>query len=142
MHQCAVTGNAGTATLHLYDERWSHSLVLREDRRLQAKIEVDTIALTTVIERAAALADGQARVIAKIDAEGSEYDVILNSPASALARIDELFLEIHAYAPGSPDTLLRRLCESGFAGTPATLPSGSHHLIHCYRLTCKRPRPR
>ncbi len=132
-HQSAVGSKTGTATFRVYDESWSHSLVFRKDRKLLSTMEVTVVALDGLIERVRSMRARGERLIAKIDTEGAEYDIILNSPAAALSGIDELFIELHGYATGDPNALLQRLRECGFAGLPATLPTGSHQFLHCHR---------
>src|ERR1044071_5837751 len=130
-HQSAVGSKPGTATFHVYDESWSHSLVCRTDRKLVSTLDVKVVALDDVVERARSKRSGEERLVVKIDAEGAEYDIILNSSPKTLSAIDELFMELHGYATGDPNSLLRRLRDCGFAGLPDNLPSGSHTFVHC-----------
>jgi FkbM family methyltransferase len=51
----------------------------------------------------------------KIDAEGSEYDIILNSPQHLLKKIDKIILEYHDIPPDHSHTqLVSALESSGF----------------------------
>lgn len=50
--------------------------------------------------------------LVKIDCEGGEYDILLNTPAAAFARIDEMRLEYHE---GPVSQLRARLARLGFA---------------------------
>jgi FkbM family methyltransferase len=54
---------------------------------------VDTISLEDILQEY-----GLERVhFLKIDAEGAEYQIILNTPARILERIDKIFIEYHDY---------------------------------------------
>ena len=52
----------------------------------------------------------------KIDAEGAEYQIILNTPARILQRIDKIFIEYHDYLNHGYNykDLTRYLAENGF----------------------------
>jgi FkbM family methyltransferase len=54
---------------------------------------VDTVSLADILEEY-----GLEKVhYLKIDAEGAEYQIILNTPPSVLRRIDKIFIEYHDY---------------------------------------------
>ena len=54
---------------------------------------VDTLSLTDILQEY-----GLKKVhYLKIDAEGAEYQIILNTPAEVLRRIDKIFIEYHDY---------------------------------------------
>jgi len=54
---------------------------------------VDTVSLADILQEY-----GLEKVhYLKIDAEGAEYQIILNTPASVLRRIDKIFIEYHDY---------------------------------------------
>lgn len=48
----------------------------------------------------------------KIDCEGAEYQIVLNTPDEVWSRIKEIKLEYHM---GRPEVLIRRLQQSGYA---------------------------
>jgi FkbM family methyltransferase len=52
----------------------------------------------------------------KIDVEGSEYEILLSTPPSLLARISRIAMEYHGDSlPFSKKQLFEHLCDSGFA---------------------------
>ena len=56
-----------------------------------------------VIEEAAAF---KRRVIVKIDVEGSECEVVLQTAPELWATVDELFIEMHSFAPCSTEDIV------------------------------------
>ena len=51
---------------------------------------------------------------AKIDCEGSEYPIILNSPASAIRIVKKYVFEVHSDTNYGGDDLIKRLIELGY----------------------------
>jgi len=130
----AVTSRTGTRTLNVYDESWSHSLLARSDKSLLGGIKVSTVSLTTALVEARSICGEKERLVVKIDAEGSEYEMLLNTPANALSVVDELFLEVHWYAEGDPNMLLEHLLDSGLCCSgQATFPPRQHTTLHLRR---------
>lgn len=133
----AVGAESGMRTFFTYDQSWSHSFVDRPDREAVAQTQVRQAGFGQVLSEAASLAGEDRRIIVKIDAEGAEYEMLQHPPASALAVIDELFVEVHDYAAGSPGALSRALAKSGLAqSAPHAGASGRHELLH---FTRRRP---
>lgn len=127
----AVSSQQGTATFYVYDQSWSHSLLVRNDRTPVAELNVQQVDFESVISQAAALASGTRRILVKIDAEGIEYDILTKTPLSALMLIDELFVETHTYAEGSPQELAGHLARAGLRlSAPRREGKDEHSLLH------------
>ena len=56
-----------------------------------ALLEVETVSLSTIL----AGVDGPVIDTVKIDCEGGEYDIVLNSPLSVWERVQDVRLEFH-----------------------------------------------
>jgi hypothetical protein len=132
---CAVGSKAGSTTFHIYEESWSHSTLVRQDRKVVEARPIEVVAFGDIVAHAVSLLSPGVRLIAKIDAEGAEYDIILNSAPEAFAPIDELFTEIHAYAANDPNRILNFLRKRGFGGLPESLRSDTHQFIHTSKLS-------
>lgn len=91
----AVTSTEGQRKLYVHEESWSHSLHVASaagDRDVQ---EVRVVALSDVLHEADQLAG---KLIVKIDAEGSECEMILDTPQHDWRRVDEVFVELHDFS--------------------------------------------
>lgn len=114
LRNVAVGASDGVMPLHVSRESWAHSLIdlPSEGRRSQVTTqEVAVVAIQHVLADAAALAD--AKLVAKIDVEGAECSLVLQAPLELWRRVDELFLEIHPYAPCSGSVIAARLARAG-----------------------------
>jgi FkbM family methyltransferase len=106
--QAAVGDSAGAATLHLAATSWAHSLHTVDD-----PVGAQSVAVITLTDALALLPSDGTRTIVKIDAEGSECDILAD--AGPLGRVDVLFVEWHDSAACSRDDLVRRVAESGLS---------------------------
>jgi FkbM family methyltransferase len=110
--QAAVGEKSGTGTLLVDRLSWSHSLV-----QVARPVGEQPVAIVTLEQ---ALEDVPAEspfVIVKIDAEGSECDILARP--EALARVDVLLVEWHAEkAPCSKDELTRSVERAGLRLRP------------------------
>jgi FkbM family methyltransferase len=107
--RAALEGRDGTTHMDSRDE------VASQFRRLRPSggIAVDSISLASVLARA----DWTEVDLLKLDIEGSEFEVLLNTPEEALRRIERIAMEFHPRYdhPGySPEILLDRLQGCGF----------------------------
>ena len=108
----AVGATAGTATLHLDETPWAHSL-----RKVERPAGEERVRVVTLEQALAELPTGGARTIAKIDAEGSECDILARP--GPLAHVDVLMVEWHeAVAPCSRAELTHAITATGLAACP------------------------
>jgi len=131
----AVGSKSGITSFFVYDQSWSHSLLERIDRNLVQKLEVKMVDFKSIIRQARSMAGTtNKRILAKIDAEGSEYDLILNTPLEVFFEVDELFIETHSYASGDPNQIVGFLNRAGLKTTCRTpLSHEKHEMIHVVR---------
>lgn len=103
----AVGAAAGTTVLLLDRTSWAHSLLGVE--RPAGQQPVSTVTLEQALN---ALPDGGSRTIVKIDAEGSECDIL--GHAEPLERVDTLMVEWHpSIAPCSEEEIAAAVEPSG-----------------------------
>jgi FkbM family methyltransferase len=104
--RAAVGARERTADLVVSRDSWSHSLhhVAQGERREVQNVNV--VALRDVLERARKLGG---RTLVKIDVEGLECELVLETSPEAWAGVDEVFVEVHAFAPCRPDQLVAHL---------------------------------
>ena len=109
VHEAAVGSQQHTATLNVSGEAWTHSLLSLPETGSRRKVqewEVDVVPLHVWIQEGAARAS---RLVVKLDIEGAECDVVLNTPADAWRMVDEVFIETHPFAPCSADQIIGHL---------------------------------
>lgn len=110
--KAAVGATTRRARLLIGDESWSHSLVASAPGTAPLSAEeVDVVSMASVIDEAAA--DGARRVVVKIDAEGSECEIVLGTEPAAWCSVDEVFLEYHDFATCALDEILEHLARAG-----------------------------
>jgi FkbM family methyltransferase len=103
----ALGAAAGTQTLRLDRTSWAHSLV--EVERPAGELPVSVVTLGHAL---AELPQGASRTIVKIDAEGSECDILRS--AGPLADVDVLMVEWHpAIARCTDDELVCAVVSRG-----------------------------
>ena len=102
--KAAVGSHQRTAKLNVSRSSWTHSL--RQVPELDPTGRVQDVAVIPfrhVIDEAAAF---KRRMIVKIDVEGSECEVILETAPDLWATVDELFIEMHSFAPCSTEGIV------------------------------------
>lgn len=127
----AVGARDGESQFFVYQESWAHSVVPRLDRRSVAELTVPTVTIRSVLARAAQVRRPGERLILKIDAEGSEYEILLAASPDDLARVDETYVEVHSHVDNDPRKLLDRLASSGLVRLDdPQLRAGPQPLFH------------
>ena len=115
-HQCAVGSAAGSLVLFRLAGRPGQAS-LSKSRALTRgeivkEIDVEVIPFTDVV------ADLDHVDLLKIDVEGAEYDIILNSPRDAFDNVHRIAIEADDHDPDNParpvETLLKHLRDVGY----------------------------
>jgi FkbM family methyltransferase len=110
----ALGARSGEAELHVMDASWGHAL---DPPAEFAEYEVGSQlvrveALGPVLAEAGALADG-ARVVVKVNVEGEECPMLLETALEAWAPVSELLVETHPWASCGADDLAAHLAPAG-----------------------------
>jgi FkbM family methyltransferase len=108
VHDVAVGARAGDGTLWVNAEPWAHSLLqplAAGDPPATQPVEI--VPFGDVIRKARSLGDG--KLLVKIDAEGAECEIVLESEADCWRRVDQVVIETHDFAPCSADDLALHL---------------------------------
>jgi len=109
----AVGSTSGTGVLRLDRTSWAHSLL-----EVERPAGEQPVTVVTLEQAMADLPEGGARTIVKIDAEGSECDILARP--EPLERVDVLMVEWHSVAPCSRQELTRSITSSGLTPVPQT----------------------
>jgi FkbM family methyltransferase len=114
--RAAVGAAPGSAVLHLSAESWTHSLSAAlpdtGPARAASSEVVEVVAGETVLSEAAEAASGK-RLIVKVDAEGAECEICLQTDQLAWLPVHELFVETHEFASCGRETLTTHLHAAG-----------------------------
>jgi FkbM family methyltransferase len=112
-HRAAVGSTSGAVELHVSAESAGHSVVHEEhegERRVLGSESVEMVAMRDVLEAAA---PHRGRLIVKVDAEGSECDIVLGTPVDMWRKVDHVFLEVHEFATCTSRDLVDHLGAAG-----------------------------
>ena len=124
--RAAVGPADGTAALYVRDESWSHS-VLMQAGEAGSIIGVQDVPVWSLGHALARLPSTEP-VIVKMDIEGSEEHVVLQSPDDVWTPIGELLIEIEPFCSVDAHALLDRLAQVGLK--PVRAPQRNvHHLV-------------
>jgi FkbM family methyltransferase len=102
----ALGARRGPGTLLLDETSWAHSL-----RQVDRPAGTQPVSIVTLGDALAELPRRGSPTIVKVDAEGSECEIL--SHAEALVHVDVLFVEWHPKASDCTADELRRRAESG-----------------------------
>ena len=129
--RAAVTGHAGDVELHVDPSSWAHSIVIASPPRTSAA-NTQVVAGTAMIDVVASATESWAgdRLVTKIDAEGAECEIVLETPLEVWQRVDEVFIEFHEFAACSQSELVDHLERAGLV-----LVDERFGVIHLVRST-------
>lgn len=110
VHRKAVGATTGALVMADNGAGSGHNGVLHLGEPGAVTIEVPCVGLTDVLAEAGGHVD-----ILKMDAEGAEYDVVLNSPVEMWSSVRRVVMEYHAMPGRSFDELESHLAAAGLA---------------------------
>lgn len=109
--RAAVGARAREAALHVSDEPWAHSIL--ESPTSGHAVQSSRIHVIPLADVLAEARGAGGRLIVKIDAEGAECEIVLETPEEAWEPVDEAFVELHDTSPCSPSALVDRFVATG-----------------------------
>lgn len=112
LHHEAVC-EEGEVMLYLSEDSWAHTTVSSGDLTRANSIRVPSHSLATVLEKAQGHFPGF-DLILKIDAEGAECPLLLQTPVGFFSRVKEIVFEYHGFSECSLDRILQRLRSIGY----------------------------
>jgi FkbM family methyltransferase len=126
--RAAVGPEDGEADLHLAAQSWQHTLLIDAP---QVTSRVGHLADQTervLVRSMGSILDEhrEGRIIVKIDTEGYECAIIAETPPDAWRDVAELFVEVEASAPCSPESVAAQLERAGFVLLGRTAPDVLH----------------
>jgi FkbM family methyltransferase len=125
--QAAVSDQEGELPFHTSSESWSHSLLHYQSQSYLQTIRVRAASLSTVLADASEAFPGEQFVL-KVDAEGAECPLLLNSPADIFTLVREIAFEHHRFAGRSLEDIIYRQQSLGFLYLPSAR-EGDLHLM-------------
>jgi hypothetical protein len=114
--QAAVSDADSEVTLYLSRESWGHTVIAGQKHCPGETLRVRSYSLANILEETKTEFVGQ-ELILKIDAEGVEGPLLLNTPADCFASVKEVMFEYHSFAGCDLRVILDRLQSLGFEYT-------------------------
>lgn len=108
VHHKAVAATTGQLVMADNGKGSGHNGVLHLGEVGSVAIEVPCVSLADAFEAAGGQVD-----LVKMDAEGAEYDIVLNSPPEIWSGVRRIVMEYHALAGHSFDELESHLAKTG-----------------------------
>jgi FkbM family methyltransferase len=123
VRHAAVGAAQGEAELHVMGASWGHALQPPEEwAQYEVGIErVAVEAMADVLAEAASLTADGARLVAKLNVEGAECEIVLETPAEAWEPVSELFVEVHQWASCGAPELAEHLAPVGLSRIPNSM---------------------
>jgi FkbM family methyltransferase len=112
--RAAVTARTGEVELRVDPSSWAHSIVTAK-RSAAADANTQVVAgtaMTDVVGSATASSAGD-RLVIKIDAEGAECEIVLQTPLEVWRSVEEVFIEFHEFATCSRSEIVDHLERAG-----------------------------
>jgi FkbM family methyltransferase len=125
--QAAVSDKEGELPFYTSSESWSHSLFHYEGQGCLQTIRVRVASLSAVIADARQAFPAE-QIVLKVDAEGAECPLLLDSPGDIFSPVSEIVFEYHPFAPRSLGDIIHRLQLLEFVRLPS-LREGDLHLM-------------
>ncbi len=119
LHRVAVGGTDGSAELHVMAASWGHALTPPEESgRYQVGVErVRVVAMTEILAEAAQIAR-TGPIVVKVNAEGAECSIVLETPLASWESATEFLAEVHSWAACTADELTAYLSRAGLLVAP------------------------
>ena len=137
VRHAAVGAERGEADLHVMGSSWAHAIhppdAFAEYEVGTQRVRVEST--TDVLAEGAALADGGTLVV-KVNTEGEECGIVLDTPPEAWAAVTEVFVEVHPWAPCGADELAAHLARAGL--TPSAEPARARPPAASSASACRR----
>jgi FkbM family methyltransferase len=114
-NRMAVAASEGEVELRIDPASWAHSIVPIETSRAIPSTDVQVVACRAMVDllESVALNAPEDRLIVKIDAEGAECEMVLDTPKDAWRVVDEVLIEVHDFASCSAGELVDHLEGAG-----------------------------
>lgn len=125
--RAAVSDYEGELPFYMSSESWRHSLFQYEGQSYLETGKVRTTALSTVLAHARATSPSS-EILLKIDAEGAECPLLLNSPSHIFEQVRETIFEYHSFGQCSLGDIIRRQQLFGFLYKPSARANDLHIL--------------
>ncbi|WP_375000983.1 FkbM family methyltransferase [Aeromicrobium sp. CTD01-1L150] len=108
VHRCAVAASSGVLVMADNGAGSGHNGVLHLGEEGAVSIEVPSVGLQDVLHDAGGWVD-----VLKMDAEGAEYDIVLNASPQVWSGVGRVVMEYHALAGHDFGEIASRLQEAG-----------------------------
>ena len=128
IHKTAVGPSSGEVDLYVAEHSYSHSLVQSNGSACVQVERVSMVPMQSALREACTSPDR--RLIVKINAEGAECDMVINTPVSSWHAVHEVFVAVHGFARCSSEDIIEHLKSAGL--TVKSINGNGH--IHMVRV--------
>jgi FkbM family methyltransferase len=113
--RAAVSSHEGDAILALDTDSWAHRLLEPgADAARQGIERVSCLEMAKLLQLARA-GHPQRRLVVKVDAEGAECSIVLETSTEHWREVDEAFVEVHDFAGCSANAVAAHLRDAGLS---------------------------
>ena len=134
--RAAVSDSDGEVTLHVSRESWRHTTLAGQEHSSGETLRVRSCSLGSILDEVKREVF-ERELILKIDAEGAECPLLLNTPAKCFAAVKEVMFEHHSFAGCELHLILDRLQSLGFEYMASGREADLHHLRANSHSSCK-----
>lgn len=124
--RAAVSDSDSEVTLHVSSESWRHTTLPGQQYSSGETLTVRSCSLCSILDEAKRETP-ERQLILKIDAEGAECPLLLNTPARCFASVKEVMFEHHSFAGCDFQLIHDRLQSLGFEYMRSEKEADLHH---------------
>lgn len=124
--RAAVSDSDGEVILHVSSESWRHTILPGQERSSGETLPVPSCSLCGILDEMRREIF-ERELIVKIDAEGAECPLLLNTPARCFASVKEVMFEHHSFAGCDLRLIHDRLQSLGFEYRRSEKEADLHH---------------
>jgi FkbM family methyltransferase len=118
----------GEVTLYRSHESWGHTTTPRQGRPRGKEERVRCYSLATIINAVGRAFPG-GEIVLKIDAEGAECAMLMNTPVKSFASVKEIAFEYHSFSQCDLRDILRPFIVNRFRHLPCAKDVDVHFLL-------------
>ncbi len=126
--RAAVGDSDGEVILYKSHESWGHTTLPNPNVPQGEQERVRSCSLTSILSDARKAFPGH-EIVLKIDAEGAECPMLMNTPVESLASVKEIAFEYHSFSQCELQDILGRLTPNGFQHFPSVKDLDAHFLL-------------
>jgi FkbM family methyltransferase len=126
----AIGDSDGDIILHKSHDSWGHTTLPNQKQSDGGRERVELRSLASILSEARKAFPSH-KIVLKIDAEGAECAMLMNTPVASFASVKEIAFEHHSFSQCKLSGILQRFTLSGFQHSPSDKDPDVHFLFSC-----------